>query len=128
MGAALDVVQKGYAAFGRRDIPALLQLIADEVDWKEVCPASLPYAGLHRNPTEVAEFFAALAQVEDVTVFEPQEFIEAGENVTVLGYSESTVRDTKLKVQSEWVQVFTVRNGKITRWRGFFDTAARFGH
>jgi ketosteroid isomerase-like protein len=85
-------------------------------------------AGLHRNPAEVAEFFAALAQVEDVTVFEPQEFIEAGENVTVLGYSESTVHETKLKVQSEWVHVFTVRNGKITRWRGFFDTAARFGH
>jgi len=48
------------------------------------------------------EFFAALDQVEDVTVFEPREFIEAGENVTVLGYSESTVRDTKLKVQTEW--------------------------
>jgi ketosteroid isomerase-like protein len=128
MGAALDVVQKGYAAFGRRDIPALLKLVADEVDWKEVCPASLPYSGLRRNPTEVAEFFAALDQVEDVTVFEPREFIEAGENVTVLGYSESTVRDTQQKVQSDWVQVFTVRNGKITRWHGFFDTAARFGH
>jgi len=128
MSAPLDVVQQGYAAFGRRDIPALLKLIAEEVDWKEVCPASLPYSGLRRNPTEVAEFFAALDQVEDVTVFEPREFIEAGENVTVLGYAESSVRETKLRVQTDWVQVFTVRNGKITRWRGFFDTAARFGH
>jgi len=34
---------------------------------------------------EVAEFFASLDQVEDVTVFEPREFIEAGEKVTVLG-------------------------------------------
>ena len=50
MGAALDVIQQGYAAFGRRDIPALLKLVADEVDWKEVCPASLPYSGLRRNP------------------------------------------------------------------------------
>jgi len=56
MGAALDVVQKGFAAFGRRDIPALLKLVADEVDWKEVVPASLPYSGLRRNPAEVAEF------------------------------------------------------------------------
>jgi hypothetical protein len=35
--------------------------------------------------------------VEDVTVFEPREFIEAGEKVTVLGYLESSVRDTKQK-------------------------------
>ena len=128
MGAALDVIQQGYAAFGRRDIPALLKLVADEVDWKEVCPASLPYSGLRRNPAEVAEFFASLDQVEDVTVFEPREFIEAGEKVTVLGYLESSVRDTKQKFQTEWIHVFTVRNGKITRWRGFFDTAAPFGH
>jgi ketosteroid isomerase-like protein len=128
MGAALDVVQQGYAAFGRQDIPSLLKLVADEVDWKEICPASLAYAGLRRNPAEVGEFFAAIVEVEDVTAFEPQEFIEAGENVTVLGYLEAFALDTKQKFQTEWVHVFTVRNGKITRWRGFTNTAARYGH
>ena len=127
MGAALDVVQKGFAAFGRRDIPALLRLVADEVDWKEVVPASLPYSGLRRNPAEVAEFFTDVERADDTTVFEPREFIEAGENVTVLGYAEGSARDTKQKFQSEWVQIFTVKNGKITRWRGFYDTAARYG-
>jgi len=61
-------------------------------------------------------------------LFEPKEFIEAGENVTVLCYFEGSARDTKQKFQSEFVHVFTVRNGKITRWRGFGDTAARYGH
>jgi len=127
MGAALDVVQKGFAAFGRRDIPALLKLVADEVDWKEVVPASLPYSGLRRNPAEVAEFFTDVERADDTTVFESREFIEAGENVTVLGYAEGSARDTKQKFQSEWVHIFTVKNGKITRWRGFYDTAARYG-
>ena len=128
MGAALDVVQQGYAAFGRRDIPALLKLVADEVDWYEICPPSLPYSGPRRNPAEVGEFFAAVGQVEDITVFEPTEFIEAGENVTVLGYLEGFALDTKQKFQTEWIHVFTVENGKITRWRGFTDTAARYGY
>ena len=79
MGAALDAVKQGYPAFGRHDIPALLELVVDEVDWKSICPASLPYSGLRRNPAEVGEFFAAIGQVEDITVFEPKEFIEAGE-------------------------------------------------
>ena len=81
-----------------------------------------------RNPAEVAEFFAAIDRAEDLNVFEPREFIETGENVTVLGYLEGFARDTKQNFQTEWVHVFTVRNGKITRWRGFTDTAARYGH
>jgi uncharacterized protein len=128
MGAALDVVQQAYAAFGRRDIPALLKLVADEVDWQEAVPASLPYAGLRRNPAQVGEFFAAVDQAEDITVFEVREFIEADENVTAIGYYEATARDTKQRFQTEWVHILTVQHGKITRWRGFYNTAARYGH
>ena len=105
-----------------------MKLVADEVDWKEVVPASLPYSGLRRNPAEVAEFFTDVERADDTTVFEPREFIEAGENVTVLGYLERSTRDTKQKVQSEWVQIFTVKNGKITRHRMLANTAARYGH
>jgi uncharacterized protein len=128
MGEGLHVVQQAYEAFARRDIPALLNLVADEVDWKVVGPASLLHCSLRRNPTEVADFFTDLGSVEELTVFEPREFMEAGENVTVLGYLEAYTRDTNQKFQSEWVNVFTVQNGKITRYRGFSNTAARYGH
>jgi ketosteroid isomerase-like protein len=128
MSTALDIIRQAYEAFGRRDIPALLQLVADEVDWKSVCPANWPHAGLRRNPSEVAAFFSDLDRFEEMTMFEPREFIEAGENVTVLGYLESSARDTKQQYHSDWVHVSTVRNGKITRWRGFANTAARYGY
>jgi uncharacterized protein len=123
----LGVVKQTYAAFGRGDIPAILNLIADQVDWQEVCPPSLPYSGLRRTRAEVGKFFSDIAQVEEVKAFEPREFIVAGENVTVLGYTEGYARDTKQEYRSQWAHVFTVQNGKITRWRGFFDTAARYG-
>jgi hypothetical protein len=60
MGDALEITKQGYAAFGRRDIPALLKPVADEVDWQEAVPASVPYSGLRRNPAQVGEFFAAV--------------------------------------------------------------------
>jgi uncharacterized protein len=128
MGEALDTVKQAYAVFGRKDIPALLKLVADQVDWREICPASLPYSGLRRTPSEVGEFFSRIPKVTDITLFEPQEFIEAGDSITVLGYLEAFALDTKEKFQTEWVHVFTVRNGKITRWRSFSNTAARYGH
>jgi ketosteroid isomerase-like protein len=125
MGAALDVIEQGYAAFGRHDITAIVKLIADEVDWEGVVPATVPYAGRRRNPEEVANFFEGLL-ADDIHAFEPREFIEAGEHVTVLGWAKITAVETKKTFESEWVHVFTVKSGKITRWRGFFNTAARY--
>jgi uncharacterized protein len=128
MGAALNVVQQAYVAFGQRDIPTLMNLIADEVDWECIAPATLPYAGRRRTPGQVAKFFESLAQADDIHAFEPREFIEAGENVTVLGWGKTTALDTQKLFETEWVHVFTVKGDKVTRWRGFFDTAARYGH
>ncbi len=85
------------------------------------------YAGRRRNHKEVADFFAGVQRFDDIHSFEPREFIEAGEHVTVLGWESSTARDTRKKFESEWVHVFTVKSGKVTRWRGFFNTAARYG-
>jgi uncharacterized protein len=126
MNTALNIVQQAYAAFGRRDIPALLELVADEVNWECVVPASLPYAGKRKTRAEVADFFAAIPQADAIEVFEPREFIDAGEHVVVLGWEKSTALDTKKVFETEWVHVFTVKNDKIVRWRGFFDTAARY--
>jgi len=124
---ATAVVQQVYEAFGRQDVPAILNLVAEEVDWEFVGPASLAYAGKRRNHKEVAAFFADVPRADEIHAFEPREFIAAGEHVTVLGWESSTALDTGTKFQSEWVHVFTVKKGKVTRWRGFFDTAARYG-
>jgi uncharacterized protein len=127
MNKAIDVVQQAYEAYGRRDIPAILEFVAHEVDWEFVGSAHLSYAGRRHTRNEVADFFAMLARTEDFHVFEPREFIEAGEHVTVLGWAKATGFDTQKTAEGEWVQVFTVKEGKITRWRGFANTAARYG-
>lgn len=127
MGTATAIVQQAYAAFAQGDVPAILDLVADEVDWEFVGSENLEYAGLRRNRDEVAAFFAAVAAADAIHVFEPREFIEAGNHVTVLGWEQATALDSTEDFASEWVHVFTVRDGKITRWRGFFNTAARYG-
>lgn len=126
MSTSTEIVQKMYAAFGRGDTPSILACVADTVDWEFVGPRSLAYAGRRRNRDEVAAFFAAIPQADQIHQFEPREYIEAGEHVTVLGWEQSTALDTKREFSSEWVHVFTVKNDKVTRWRGFFNTAARY--
>jgi ketosteroid isomerase-like protein len=127
MSTATTIVQELYAAFGRGDVPGILSKVAEEVDWEFVGSAGLPYAGRRRNHEEVAGFFAAIPTVDDIQVFEPREFIDAGDHVTVLGWEKSTARDTGKDFESEWIHLFTLTDGKVTRWRGFFNTAARYG-
>jgi uncharacterized protein len=127
IGTSAAVVQQAYEAFGRGDVPSLLALVDDHVDWEFVGSPTLLYAGRRRDRNGVADFFAAVAQADDMHAFEPREFIEAGEHVTVLGWERATARETNQPYESEWVHVFTVKNGKITRWRGFLNTAARYG-
>lgn len=127
MATPTAIVQQAYEAFGRGDVAGVLKLVAEQVDWEFVGSPNLPYAGRRRNHKEVADFFAAVARADDIHGFEPQEFIEAGEHVTVLGWESSTARETGKAFQTPWVHVFTVKDGKVTRWRGFFNTAARYG-
>jgi ketosteroid isomerase-like protein len=85
-----------------------------------VCSSSdFVYAGRRRTPEEVANFFKSIPETDDIQVFEPREFIEAGEHVTVLGWEKTMALDTQKLFETEWVHVFTVKSGKITRWRGF---------
>jgi ketosteroid isomerase-like protein len=126
MATPTQIIQQAYDAFGRGDIPALVALVADDVDWEFVGPADLPYAGRRTTPQQVGEFFHAIPRADVIHAFEPREFIESGEHLTVLGWEDSTAIESGRRFQSEWTHVFTVRNDKVVRWRGFFDTAARY--
>jgi ketosteroid isomerase-like protein len=127
MSTATEIVQQIYAAFGRGDVPAILSMVAADVDWEFVGSPDLAYAGNRRNHEGVADFFAKVSSTDDIQVFEPREFIDAGAHVTVLGWEKSTALDTGKDFETEWVHLFSVTDGKVTRWRGFFNTAARLG-
>ena len=71
----------------------------------------------------VGEFFTLMAQSEETTKFEPTEFIEQGERIVVLGKYGATVKSTGRSYESDWVHVFSVKEGKITSFVEFFDNA-----
>lgn len=125
MNTAREIVEHTYAAFARGDVPAMLEFVAEPVDWECVITPDVPYGGRRTSRREVGAFFAQVAEADDIEVFEPREFFEAGDTVTVLGYERTRVRPTGKLFESEWAHIFTVRGGRIVRWRGFFNTAAR---
>src|SRR5947209_19718448 len=118
------VVREMYAAFGRGDVPGVLDKLADDIEWRIAGPAELPYAGLHRGRDEVAKFFEKFGQAAEFEVFEAREYFSRGDKVVVLGQERQRVKATGQVVETEWAMVFTLSAGKIARFHNFVDTHA----
>jgi uncharacterized protein len=120
----VDIVRRGYDAFGRGDLDSLLALFDENIEWISSGPADLPTAGTRRGREQVRDFFKAVNDVFDIQRFEPQTFIAQGDRVVVLGEDSSRVKATGKIIDGQWAHVFTLDGGKIVGFREYVDTAA----
>ena len=120
----VDTVQEAYAAVGRGDIPALLDLLTDDVEWALQGPAVIPFAGTRYGREGVAEFFSLLGETVEFQEFEPREFVAQGDTVVVLGFERNLIKPTGRTFEQEWAHVYTLRDGKVAKHRALEDTAA----
>jgi uncharacterized protein len=89
------LVQSAYEAFGRGDIAALAEMMADDIEWVDPGdPDDDPNAGTFKGKEAVLGWFGGVASTLDYTTFEPREFIAQNDKVVSLVYSEATVRNT----------------------------------
>jgi ketosteroid isomerase-like protein len=119
-----QIVQEGYAKFGSGDIEGLLNLFSDDIEWTTPIVEGASFTGTRNGRDSVAEFFGMLDESEEFSSFEPQEFIAQGDKVVVLGKYAGTVKPTGRNFESDWVHIFTVKDGKVTSFKEFFDSAA----
>jgi len=117
------LIQDVYAAFGRGDVPTILNSLAPNVEWTFDGPETIPYAGRKTGPGEVVKFFEALAATQEQQRLTIDEYIADGDNVVTIGRYAALVKTTGKRFDSPVVHVFTVRDGKIVRFLDFADTA-----
>ncbi len=119
-----ELVSRGYQAFQSGNIEELLQLFADDIEWMGNDIDNVPFSRDYHGKQDVAQFFAQLNQAQEAQRFEPREMIAEGDRVVVTGYAKWNVRATGKSYEYPWVHLFTLRDGKVTRFEQFFDTAA----
>jgi len=121
-----QVVKDAYAAFARGDVNGILAQVDDNVDWEAVkgTEGVMPTAGVRRGRKAVGEFFSQVASSIAFDAFEPREFVAQGDSVVAIGQYKGKSKETGRPFSSDWVMVFTLTNGKITRFREFADSAA----
>ena len=122
--ADVALIQSLYASFGRGDIAAIIAACAPDIEWRlNGSRSDHPLLGTWNGPKGVQAFFDELARLQDFSEFTPGEFLFARGRVFVLGHYAATMRNTGRKAASDWVHIFTMRNGKVAAFLEFNDTA-----
>jgi len=118
------VVRSVYDNFARGDIPAVLAVMAPDIEWVEGSQDFLPHRGIHRGPAEVADkVFGMVMRNFDEFAVVPEQIHDAGEVVIVEGRAVGkTKTGSLLDARATWV--WTVRNGLATANHNYHDTDA----
>jgi ketosteroid isomerase-like protein len=118
------VVQEAYAAFGGGDIPGLLAKLDENVEWTYPAHPAIPWAGEFKGHDGVLKFVGAIGESVDFLAFEPRTFIAEGDKVVVLGYQKMRNKASGEEWDATWAHVFTLKDGRVTSFREYPDTAA----
>lgn len=124
MSDPLATIGNVYAAFGRGDIPGLLNLLATDVEWRFIGDRATPYTGTFRGHGQVAEWFGMVAQADGIQVFEPRQFLAGPDHVTVIGFERTQALPQGGVFECEWVHVWQLRGDRVARFFGMYDTEA----
>ena len=120
---AIDTTIEVFTRFGNKDVPGILELLADDVLIEFYGPSVIPYAGTYRGKAEAKRFFDTVLSSVEIHRFEPEQFLHDNGMVTVTGDLHLTALSTGREIKSDFAPVITVENGRWTRFRDFMNTA-----
>ncbi len=122
--ANITTLQDLYQAFGRGEIETIVANCSDDVSWgTETSAQEIPWYRIRSGRDGVLDFFSTLANEVDFERFEPNLFTAAGDEVLVrVDYTYRFKRNGK-SASTTGIHHFTVRDGKVARFRAYEDTA-----
>ena len=119
----VTLAQSLYDAFARGDIPTVVGAMDPKIEWIEPEAPGFPFGGVHRGPQEVIDkVFALLQTYYQEIAFLPQEFVDDGDRVLILGESRGKAKASGTSFQVAFVQVLTFHDGKWTRFQHYTNT------
>ena len=120
----VDLIKRLYEAFGKGDIDTIIDHLAGQFVWRFDAPSTVRFSGDFKTPDEVRRgFFGSLAETQRDRALKPEEFIAHEDKLVMIGRYSAVVTATDKRIDVSVVHVFTIQNGKITRYLNFTDSA-----
>ena len=120
----VELVRRAYDAWDRRDFEAMSDLLHPDFELDLTARVLNPdrYVGVEG----LRRFVDELGETWDDMGLEPEEFIDAGDQVVVPILARLRGRGSGLSLQDRIVQVWSVREGKAERVQVFTDRDEAF--
>lgn len=118
-----ETVQAIYQAFGRGDVPTILDKLADTVEWETTVPVpGVPWLQTRRGKANIPGFFESLAPLA-ITRFEPHAIFDVGDKLLVLINFEATVHGKSYSFPNHGHLWQFNAAGKVVKYDHVTDTA-----
>ena len=120
----VTVMQGAYEAFGRGDVPAVVALMDDRIEWNEA-EGHPWYPGRPlRGPQEVVdEVFVPLGRAYEGFRIDLDRFLTDGDTVVVqCRYRATRVLATGRPLDAPALHVWDLQDGKVVRFQQYVDT------
>jgi len=116
-----ETIKGLYEAFRNGDVPGVLAAMDPLINWTEA--EGFMYGGTYIGPDAILEnVFAKFAsEWEDFSAI-PGHFVEEGNTVVALGEYGGKYLRTGRNLTVAFAHVWTLRDGKVTRFVQFTDT------
>lgn len=114
-----------YDAFNRGDIPTVLGAMSPEIKWSAAEGNPLHPSGetLVGPDAVLNNDFMKLGAEWDGFAVHPKSFHDAGDSVIVEGRVSGRYKATGKSLDAQVCQVWDVKNGKLTRFQEYTDSA-----
>jgi ketosteroid isomerase-like protein len=126
----IATVQSMYEAFGKGDIPAILDKLAEDVAWEAwgsdntAQEADVPWMRPRTGRAGAAGFFQDVADGLEFHRFQPTNLLEGGSQVVATITFDATSKATGERFQDEEIHLWTFDEaGKVSALRHYIDTA-----
>jgi uncharacterized protein len=123
MSRHVKTVEAIYAAFGRGDVPGILGVLREDVEWEhDAVDHGIPWLTPRQGRAQVAAFFEALRAL-DIRRFEPKRILADDGMAVAVIHVEIAVRATGRVINDVELHLWTFdAQGKVARFRHVADT------
>jgi len=121
----IELLRQGYQDFAAGNVEAVLAVFHPDIEWHEC--TGFPFVtgdGCFIGPDAVVNnVFAQIPEHYDGFNIDIQELLESGDKVVMVGYYKGIWKATGKAFKANATHVWTVTDGKITRFFQAVDTA-----
>ncbi len=123
------IAEAWFDAVTHGRVQEAVALMSDDVEFINYQPipgynTEMPWIGTAHGPDEVLTAFGIFVGVCEVRSEELVSLVVDGESAAGVVRERSTVRSTGVDFEIEFVQLLTIRGGKIVRWKSYTDPSA----